>query len=158
MENEELDKQIEETIEVKNEIKKQGIYLEIIIIVLVFSVVTFGLYFSEQSLNKQEPIQEWTDPEFRKLAICSQITGVPTWIQNNVIINQGLWEFENMSFKVVEEKLIPERIEFFYSNQCGYCHQQIEYFGEEQWKLYQDSGLTIDCLEVRKNAQEILPK
>jgi len=82
--------------------------------------------------------------------ICSKMSGTPAWVMNGTIFGYGFKNFTEMnsSLNVVSEYLIPSGISFYYSSRCGWCHRQIEQFGEENWKQYQDAGLTVDCLEV----------
>jgi len=85
--------------------------------------------------------------------VCKQITGTPTWINfENGAIQSGYIDFfaiKNMSYDVVNNELIPNKIHFYYATGCGWCERQIELFGDT-WKDYVDSGLTHDCVVVGK--------
>jgi len=81
--------------------------------------------------------------------LCSKAPGTPSWFDwRGDLIDSGYkpmaFEGRNDSQGIVAD-LIYRKVYFVYSSQCGWCQKQIEWFGEEQWKQYQDSGFTIDC-------------
>jgi len=70
--------------------------------------------------------------------------GTPAWFDNNgILIHEGAI-IPNQSRDIVNSMFIPERVSFVYSENCGWCKKQIEYFGTT-WETYKDSGLTIKC-------------
>jgi hypothetical protein len=114
--------------------------LVVIIILFVNSV------YEDYLFNKNLP------PELRQVPfdekICSEIRGTPAWVQHGDIIGYGYQTFGNKSLQVVPT-FINQSIMFVYHPDCYYCQEQIKYFGTD-WELYQDSGLTINCEEVKK--------
>jgi len=76
-----------------------------------------------------------------KEQMCSSIRGTPAWVDSEGVIEYGYKE------TYLVEDLIKDKIYFLYNPGCGWCHKQIEYFGEE-WQKYVDSGYTVNCKEV----------
>jgi hypothetical protein len=93
--------------------------------------------------------------------ICSEITGTPSWVDNqgNIlksgyipIIQQSV---DNETIKdnyylalkqILVTGLINEKITFVYREGCSWCEKQIEEFKELGfWEEYENSGLTIMC-------------
>jgi len=88
-----------------------------------------------------------------KEALCKKVEGTPSWFDwRGDLVDSGYMPItidnRNNSRGVVD-MLIMSKIYFVYSSQCSWCLKQIEWFGEEQWKQYQDSGFTIDCLDEK---------
>lgn len=80
--------------------------------------------------------------------LCSKVTSIPSWAnKKGEIINSGYIPFGNQSKEFIDG-LILEEIYFIYHPDCGWCHKQIEDFGEH-WQRYLESGLTIDCSNVQ---------
>jgi hypothetical protein len=82
---------------------------------------------------------------------CSVISATPAWFSSDdKLISYGVIPLsENESTienaKVLVDFLISSNIKFIYSSDCSACHNQISLFGENNWKRYVESGLTIDC-------------
>ena len=96
-------------------------------------------------LKADREISNLTSPK----ALCSKATGTPAWFDwRGDLIDSGYMpmalEGRNDSEGIVDN-LIYNKVYFVYSSTCGWCHKQIEWFGEEQWKKYQESGFTADC-------------
>ena len=72
--------------------------------------------------------------------LCSQVKAVPSWAKEGVVVAGGYQLFK----PGMVDTLIEENITFLYSSTCGYCHKQIEDFGDD-WQRYIDSGLTKEC-------------
>lgn len=90
---------------------------------------------------------------FNEKDVCMNIRGTPAWVDDSgVILSYGLKQIpnspENMSVSIVQTQLIDKKIHFFYSDKCGWCHKQIELFGDKEWKRYQESNLTHDCFKI----------
>lgn len=79
--------------------------------------------------------------------VCSQIRGIPTWINNAGIIDEGYTNFNNSDPKIAVDLLINANVSFVYHSNDDICKNQIGYFGLE-WKRYVDSGYTINCKNV----------
>jgi len=87
---------------------------------------------------------------FDEVEVCKSISGTPSWTDDSGnVVASGYTNFNNQSIDIVNIFLIPDRIHFIYSNDCGWCKKQIEYFGAT-WQDYLDSGLTHDCGEIIK--------
>ena len=85
---------------------------------------------------------------FDEVDVCSKITGTPSWADDEGnIITSGYQSFGNVSWDVVNGELIPKKVHFLYSSTCGWCLEQIKYFGNT-WPDYVNSGLTHDCKEI----------
>ena len=77
-----------------------------------------------------------------KEKMCSSIKGTPAWADSEGnILTYGYKE------TLLVDDLIKDEIYFLYQPGCGWCHKQIEYFGEE-WQEYVDSDYTVDCREI----------
>ena len=109
------------------------IFLILLIILLIWNPFGGNNKESEEENGESLTLQE---------EMCASIMGTPAWADSEgVIINYGY----NETYLV--ENLIEDKIYFLYHPGCGWCHKQIEYFGES-WQEYVDSGYTIDCMEV----------
>jgi len=98
-------------------------------------------------VDADRTVDKLTSPE----ALCSKTTGTPAWFnwRGDLIeigYKQMVLEGRNDSQGIINN-LIEQKVYFVYSSNCGYCLKQIEWFGEEQWEQYQDSGFTINCAE-----------
>jgi len=105
--------------------------------------VLFLLLSSSVTLQREKAMLD--PPE----DLCLKTQGVPAWFDwKGNLIETGYkpiaLQGKNTSEGIVEY-FIDGKVTFVYSSTCGYCAKQIEWFGEEQWKQYQESGLTIDC-------------
>jgi len=75
--------------------------------------------------------------------ICPQIRVVPSWINENEVI-EGYTNFNNETPSKIVDSLILNKIYFVYSSTCSVCTKQKELFGNE-FQRYVDSGYTIKC-------------
>ena len=108
---------------------------KIVTIILLVVIICLGrIIFNDWLVDNAK-----LDPKL----MCGQIEGTPAWIENGQIIDYG---FKSISV----DELIKHRTYFFYSSNCGWCHKQIESWGEEDWDRLQDEGLTVNCVEVIK--------
>jgi len=93
------------------------------------------------SFFKDNPQNDLTFEE----GLCAITTGTPSWYYSNgTLAGKGYIPFGNASLEIVDNYLIPNGFYFVYSENCGWCHKQIDDFGET-WSNYVKSGLTIDC-------------
>ena len=94
------------------------------------------------------------DMENEKKRICNMIEGFPSWVDpNGGLIGMGLISIKEANKNFYDNftnTLIRERIQFIYNPSCSACKNQIELFGEENWKRYESKGLAINCEEVLK--------
>jgi len=107
------------------------------ILVLILIVSSF--------IKVNNEIDELTSLEL----LCSKAPGTPAWFDwRGDLIDTGYKQMaldgRNDSQGIVSN-LIESKVYFVYSSQCSWCHKQIEWFGEAQWKQYQNSGFTINC-------------
>lgn len=96
-----------------------------------------------------------------KSNICSEITGTPSWVDNEGdIIKSGYIQLISKSYSneterdlnykavriLLKEALINEKITFVYRDGCSWCEKQIDKFKEVGfWEEYKNSGLTKSC-------------
>lgn len=118
----------------KNPYKLATIILFLIVLILI-----------SDGLMESKAKSEWEN------TVCAEMPrysiGTPGWFDSNgKLVNVGaiLTNDSEPKIDLVNERLIPDRIHFVYSDTCSWCKKQIEYFGEN-WKVYQDKGLTIKC-------------
>ena len=91
----------------------------------------------------EEVIDESITMKINK-SVCSQIRAVPSWMDELGQVQEGITNFNNETPSMVVDKLIENQIYLVYSEGCGACKRQIEYFGDS-WERYVESGLTINC-------------
>jgi len=116
------------------------ISLALLIVVVCFIVMD---RYDIQFVDK-----EGVDGGFDEVEVCGEIVSTPTWTDDSGrILATGYRSFGNQSWDVVNRALIPNKVHFVYNSKCGWCHQQIEYFGLT-WQDYVDAGLTHDCGEI----------
>jgi len=91
--------------------------------------------------------------EFNEVDVCKKIPGTPAWVddQGN-IIDTGYTTFGDQSINIVTTHLIPQKVHFVYSDTCGWCHKQIEYFGNT-WDDYVEANLTHNCRTIFSGGQ-----
>jgi len=127
-------------------INKWHILIGVLLLVCVLGYV--GYTYKDKLINMNPNSEDF------ELEVCTQITGTPTWIyENGTIAAVGYIPFGVEALTIVNNYLIPNKIYFVYSSNCGYCAKQVQEFGET-WNTYVKSGLTIDCLEVFTKFQE----
>jgi len=119
-----------------------------IIMFITISFLAYNYYVSPRIVigtNDLDLIAKNTE----QYLVCSSLTGTPAWVKNGTVFNYGYTNFTaiNSSMNAVDEYLIPGRISFYYSSKCGWCHKQIQDFGDD-WIKYQEAELTVDCYEV----------
>lgn len=128
----------------KNQNKKPGKWWILIMVGLVLICLCIDYFLFNFIINVDDvPALNQSIKE----ELCRKVTSVPTWIVDGEIDDVGYKVFQNDFIDEIVDRLIENEIYFMYSSNCGYCHKQIEDFGDE-WQRYVDSGLTIDCLEV----------
>ncbi len=143
-----MDTQIEPS-SYDKEKKPKKFYLKklpaLLALVLLISLSWFGV---EKYLIKEDnpQIQTYFDESIAR-DLCSRLTGTPAWFIDGEIDSVGYIEFPKERMSEIVDELIKEEVYFVYSSNCGWCHKQIEDFWDE-WERYEQSGLTIDCLEV----------
>ena len=107
-------------------------------ILLIFLCI--GVCYILYEVKKEMP-----GSDIFKAKMCIKIQGTPSWASSDgEIIAAGYTNFGEVSYNVVEEVLIPNKIYFIYNPDCGWCKKQIEYFGST-WDKYKESGFTVDC-------------
>ena len=117
---------------------KENIWKTGTIVLGIVSLILVAFFIYQAYNDKKIATDEFT--------ICNKITGTPSWVDDSgTIIQSGYLDLNSLA---VKEGLIPDRIHFYYSSYCGWCQKQIQNFGEDNWKLYQESGLTHDCYEI----------
>jgi len=142
------------------------------ICMLIAFVVLLAIEDLNQRFLVEEEPKSFEEEISFEVKMCSSIRGTPAWTMSDggdwkffkeyfgdgdIYINQeegffltyGRNSFGEMSWDVVNEELIPNQVHFFYSDTCGHCLAQIEYFGLT-WEDYQAAGLTHNCREILK--------
>lgn len=123
----------------KSKIKKNRVW-NVIVILLVIGLLVVIIWNPFKKGN--DVTGEEGEHATLEGKMCSSIRGTPAWADSEGnIIDYGYKE------TYVTDDLIKDKIYFLYNPGCGWCHKQIEYFGEE-WQKYVDSGYTIDCKEI----------
>lgn len=111
---------------------------------LIFIVVSFFMIS-----GKPNPL--YPQPDGRE-DICQQIRGTPAWMQSGEIIGYGYGfpqDYAKQSFNdVINDYLIPNKITMVWDAKCIHCQRQIAEFGDS-WQDYQDSGLTVECQNLK---------
>jgi len=121
-------------------IKKRIVWRWVIIILVILVLILFiwNPFFG----NDKESTEGINGENATLEEMCSSIKGTPAWADSKGVV---LYYGYNETYLV--EDLIEDKIYFLYNPGCGWCHKQIEYFGES-WQEYVDSNYTVDCMEV----------
>jgi len=114
--------------------------------IAIIFILTIGFIYDNKDKNTLDKVNDYLNesnnldliPPIASKEFCSEIKGVPAWIQNNKIIDYGYKSNLNVSY------LIDNKILFFYSAVCPACHKQIIEFGD-QWGTYVLSGYVTEC-------------
>jgi len=107
-------------------------------------VLIFGTIWINDIYKEIDRLEYLTTPE----SMCSRIKGTPSWADyRGAILGSGVQYFNNTL--EATNILINESVYLLYSPGCYYCQIQITMFGED-WERYKESGLAIDCSEVKE--------
>ncbi len=126
---------------ITEKLRKNPFILATVVLGIVCLYLLYGLMTNYEETKQDLSAVQPTANEY----FCAKINSTPSWGDiNGNIIDQGYKSFGNQSWDVVGELLIPNQIFFIYNLDCGWCQQQIEYFGTS-WEEYSKSGYVIDC-------------
>ena len=84
--------------------------------------------------------------------MCLNIKGTPAWANyNGQITGYGVnnfnEEYQSVDSNLVVENLIKNKIYYLYNPDCIHCQAQAEWFGEEAYSKYKQSGYAVDCTQ-----------
>ena len=135
-------------------IKEENPWKTATLVLGLLCVILLAQGIHQDGLNE---INNLNSTEMNESLVCQLIQGTPSWVSNNgTILTAGYKEFPtvvqdeqglNYTINPVKDYLIKEKIHLYYATGCGWCAKQIEWFGEDNWKAYQEANLTHDCAE-----------
>ena len=114
-----------------------------VVVILFGSVLGIGDSVFGNKPNGYDSLEE---------LMCKNIEGTPAWANyNGMILDYGFKNFDDDLMSVdknlIIESLIEDKIYYLYNPNCIHCQKQEEWFGEEAYSKYKESGYTIDCTQ-----------
>ena len=94
----------------------------VLFLIAIFFIVSGAIFLDNQDKNNLDDVldklnnSDLIPPITQEL--CSEIQGVPAWVQNKEIIGYDLKKDWNVDY------LIKNKIFFLYSTTCSVCHKQ----------------------------------